>query len=1112
MGIKIWWPLLFVGTIILACILIFPSDLRLADLLGWAGRFEEAIETYQKILQKDPTREDIRVALGNMYILNNQPEEAINELEKLDEDYDFDITLLDQLYSIYSQLGKKKKIIATLEKILKITPENIDYQAKLAEAYEWNNDSDRAIKLYEVLLSKKPNVIEYLDKVINLYLNKKRYERAITHLRKLLELEPNNLEKRILLGRAYIEANKKELAALEFEQVLRLDPTNEPLRVELAELYLWMENLDRSLSHYEYLVMHHILNEQYFNKLIDITKFIDPNKAIPYFEYRLNYLPRDYALRQRFVDLYLYLGYTDEAVQQMKILIENNPEEQEYLLQLGRLYQDLREPHLANEIFESLFENGYAGEEVIEDLISYYKFEKQYDKLLNLYRTLISKNLADQDIQRDYAEILMLTNNYIEAIRQFSKLLDSQPQNEEYRIQLARLYEHKGDNKKAIKLIQQGLDTYEMENEEYVLYAARFFADHNDHQKCIACYEKLVGLKQDNLQYKKWLADEYLETRKFEKATALLYDLIQLDPENVDLKFEYASLFWLINDFDRMHQIINEINSNYDDTLNIHKDIGKFYFDRGFFDHAIEHLQIEFRSAPTDSSTLRMLGLAYAWNNQPLESKKILRQYHELYQNDYYTHYQMGELLLEEGCKESAFKELRTSLALLENVPQNKESTLVKAKIYALQNNHEAAVQEFNKLISKNPDDVSIYNEYAESLLDLKDYELSDHWLHKVLKREPNNYRALRLQSRSYFEQGQYKEAVKLLKQLESLRPDDLGLKLDLADSELASGDWYHSTKTLQRILQAYPKNLPAQERLARLRREQSQAVVTEYQFEEQSDSFFKQMYNFVFSKATSSMLNFKFLLGEEKYTSKDVSFEEQSYLNLAVNLLSRYSSELLTLFEAAAQRNRDDWNLSGKGLVRWYLTPSNTFTISSSVNELWNDPFVASFFQGRRQSVKSDVNLFLLNRLFLWNRLSYEHHAIDKNNHFGNAYRSYFQIGYKWRDSPQFSTYYQFYNLRYNYHSQANRNLISIPENETVHYLGAALNQQLTGKFYYELGGSLGFNTDQNSILYYGTVELEYILLNRIRLRSHFAYGSQSRLTGNEENKTLGFDLYYFY
>jgi len=54
MGVKIWWPLLFVGSIIFACLFIFPSDPRLADLFGRAGKYDEAIEKYQIIIKNHP--------------------------------------------------------------------------------------------------------------------------------------------------------------------------------------------------------------------------------------------------------------------------------------------------------------------------------------------------------------------------------------------------------------------------------------------------------------------------------------------------------------------------------------------------------------------------------------------------------------------------------------------------------------------------------------------------------------------------------------------------------------------------------------------------------------------------------------------------------------------------------------------------------------------------------------------------------------------------------------------------------------------------------------------------------------------------------------------------
>ncbi|MFQ5770721.1 MAG: tetratricopeptide repeat protein, partial [bacterium] len=377
----------------------------------------------------------------------------------------------------------------------------------------------------------------------------------------------------------------------------------------------------------------------------------------------------------------------------------------------------------------------------------------------------------------------------------------------------------------------------------------------------------------------------------------------------------------------------------------------------------------------------------------------------------------------------------------------------------------------------------------------------------KVLKQDPNNYRALRLKSRAYFEQGKYKQAAKILTELAAQYAPDIGVKIDLVDAKLASGDWYQSTKILQEILQQYPNTVPAQERLRLLRREQSQAFYSNYEHETESGNFFKQIYNVVLSKVVYSFFHLKFLFGEETYSTKDFSFEDDKYLNLGVEVSSRYNSIGIN-----AQKQQSEWNFSGKGMLRWYFSPSNYFTISSALNELWNDPLIATFYQGRRYNLKSDVNLYLLNRIFFWNRFSYESHSINKNKHFGDALRTYFQLGYVWRQRPQVLTYYQFYKLNYHYQNAANRNLILIRDRESVHYLGAALNQQLTSKLYYQLGGSIGFDTIQDNMLFYGTFDLEYMLMNRIRLRSHFVYGNQSRLAGNNINKSISFDLFYFY
>ena len=62
MQIKIWWPILFVVTIITASILIFPSDLRLADLRRQTDTLDGFESIYYNIVYGRP--DIVRALIG----------------------------------------------------------------------------------------------------------------------------------------------------------------------------------------------------------------------------------------------------------------------------------------------------------------------------------------------------------------------------------------------------------------------------------------------------------------------------------------------------------------------------------------------------------------------------------------------------------------------------------------------------------------------------------------------------------------------------------------------------------------------------------------------------------------------------------------------------------------------------------------------------------------------------------------------------------------------------------------------------------------------------------------------------------------------------------------
>ena len=453
-----------------------------------------------------------------------------------------------------------------------------------------------------------------------------------------------------------------------------------------------------------------------------------------------------------------------------------------------------------------------------------------------------------------------------------------------------------------------------------------------------------------------------------------------------------------------MHLVILEIRKQHSAEEDLNKQIGEFYVERKFLDHGIAAIRKHLSQNPKDTNSLKMLGLAYAWNSQPDLAERILRHYHEQNPHDYYTHFQLAEILTSQGDHDAAMGEFVRSYKLLKNAPQTTETEIIRAKTLANIDFPEKAVTVFEALIAAHPGDISIHAEYADMLVKLKHHQRADEVLQVILKQQPHDYRALRLLANNSLQQKDYGRAASILKKMNRIYKQDAALAFDLADTELNSGDWVAGRKTLARILRKTPDYLPAAERLTYLQRVRPQGVATEYRYNNQGNSIFRKAVEVTWAKAYASWLSFKTLLTRESYADTNFVLTEKMTLELS-SVLSR---NVQTSVSGSAQKSGDNWYLSGKTNLQLNLSPGNSIRLTGELNRLWTDPFAAAFYSGRLNHFSYNLNLQPWNRFFLWNQMSYETHRTELSGPFGNAYRTYLQLGYQWFDRPQLSTYYQ--------------------------------------------------------------------------------------------------------
>ena len=204
------------------------DDLRseLVELYAQAGRLNDAVAEADAFLQKDPKNVQMRRVLGRIYrgYLADPGQGRLNQ---------------DLL----------RRAIEQHEKIVELDPKDTESHINLGRLYRVANDSLKAEKALKTALELDPNSEEALTDLASLYSEIGDTAGAVEMLKRVSQKRANP---RILaaLGAAYEQANQNELAIEALEKAVQLDRDNVEARRSLARNLLQAERYDKALEQY----------------------------------------------------------------------------------------------------------------------------------------------------------------------------------------------------------------------------------------------------------------------------------------------------------------------------------------------------------------------------------------------------------------------------------------------------------------------------------------------------------------------------------------------------------------------------------------------------------------------------------------------------------------------------------------------------------------------------------------------------------------------------------------------------------------------------------------------------------------------------------------------
>jgi pilus assembly protein FimV len=204
------------------------------------GAYDKAIKEYQKVLEVDA--KDIRVLqkMGELYVKKNDNAQAAHYFTKVAESYSSD--------------GFFLKAVALYKQVLKLNPDLLDVNLKLAELHQQLGLMSEAMAYFQI-------VANHYDKAGD-------NRRLLDTLKRMVDLDPENVASKIKLGELYTKEGLTKEAIAEFkkaaeylkknartddyvrvaERLSTLEPENISLSKELAKMYLEKGDQKRALA------------------------------------------------------------------------------------------------------------------------------------------------------------------------------------------------------------------------------------------------------------------------------------------------------------------------------------------------------------------------------------------------------------------------------------------------------------------------------------------------------------------------------------------------------------------------------------------------------------------------------------------------------------------------------------------------------------------------------------------------------------------------------------------------------------------------------------------------------------------------------------------------
>lgn len=365
---------------------------ELATECIYAGKYDKALKAYEDLEKKFGPSDE--VTLGKIKLLKQQKKwaEAESELKKLIQENPKEAQYYSFLADIYQETNQPEKAFQTYQEILKTDPDNPYIHLAIADYYRSQKKDDEFFKEVKIAFASEDLDIDNKVKILVSYYNlTEQFPQYLNQAYELCELlvkvHPKEAKSHSVYADFLYRDKKLPEARKELEAVIEFDK---------SKFVVWRQLLVCELELGDYATL-----QKHSNEAIDLF----PNQPEPYF------LNGTANLRLK--------NYKD-AIQSLKdgqeFVYENEPLQSQFLATLGEAYNAVKDYEKSDKAFEEALSLDKDNVMVMNNYAYYLSLRKEkLDYAAKLSKRTIELKPGSISYLDTYGWILYQQGNYTEA-------------------------------------------------------------------------------------------------------------------------------------------------------------------------------------------------------------------------------------------------------------------------------------------------------------------------------------------------------------------------------------------------------------------------------------------------------------------------------------------------------------------------------------------------------------------------------------------------------------------------------------------------------------------------------------------------------------------------